>query len=99
MLEVNLKFEQVKSLAAEYEELGKTMFLVKHNAIKVDKDGSWSVLQFEGLKLSLMDALPGVPYETDIPYTLWKEIVRQVEYFIYKREEKAKAQAEATKPQ
>lgn len=95
---LNLKFEEVKALADELLEVGRTMFLVKHNAIRVDEKGNWSVLHYEGLKLTLTEALPGRVYETDVPYTFWQEVLRQVDYYIYKREQKRKAQEEATKP-
>ena len=95
---INLKFDQIKQLAEEYLELGKTMFLVKHGAISVDNGGNWSVKHYDGLKLTLTEALPGHVYENDIPYTFWQEVIRQVEYYLFKKEQKAKAQAEATKP-
>ncbi len=98
MAKIDLKFEQVKQLAAEVEEIGRTMFLVKHNAIRLEKDGQWSVLHYEGLKLAFKEALPGVIYETDIPYTFWQEVLRQVNYYLYKKEQRAKAQAAATQP-
>ncbi len=95
---INLTFEEVKSIAKELQEVGKTMFLVKHHAIKVLEDGSWAIKHYEGLKLSLTEALPGHVYETDVPYDFWQEVIRQVDYYLHKRDEKAKAQAEAVKP-
>ena len=97
--EIKLTFEQVKELAIEYQEIGKTQFLVKHNAISILPDGSWAVKYFEGLKLEMKEALPGHTYETDIPYQFWQEVIRQIDYYIFKKEQRAKAQAEATKPE
>lgn len=94
---ISLKFEEVKALADELQEIGRTQFLVKHNAISVDDKGQWSVKYYDGLKLSMIEAMPGRIYETDIPYTFWQEVLRQVDYYLFRKEQKAKAQAEATK--
>lgn len=95
---INLKFEEIRELAKELQEVGRTMFLVKHNAISVDDNGNWAVKHYEGLKLSLQEAMPGHIYETDVPYVFWQEVLRQVDYYLFKKEERAKAQAEALKP-
>lgn len=97
-MNLKLDFKLIKELAAEVEEIGKTQFLVKHNAISVDEKGQWAVKYYEGLKLELKEALPGHIYETDIPYQFWQEVLRQVDYYIFKREEKRKAQEKATAP-
>lgn len=98
MSKITLKFEEVKALAQEVVELGHAQFLVKHNAITVLPDGSWAIKHFEGLKLSLQEAMPGHLYENDIPYLFWSEVLRQVDYYLYKKEQRAKEQAEALKP-
>ncbi len=95
---INLKFETIRALSVEYLELGKTMFLVKHNAISVDKEGNWAVKYYEGLKLALQEALPGHVYETDVPYVFWQEVIRQMDYYLLKKEQRAKAQVQATQP-
>lgn len=95
---ISLKFEVIKELAKEVEEIGKTQFLVKHNAIRVNEKGEWFIKHYEGLKLEMREALPGHIYETDVPYTFWQEVLRQVDYYIFKREERKKEQAKATKP-
>ena len=97
-MQINLDFKLIKELAAEVEEIGKTQFLVKHNAISVDEKGAWAVKHYEGLKLEMREALPGHIYETDIPYQFWQEVLRQVEYYIFKREQRKKEQEKATAP-
>lgn len=84
-----LTFKQVQEAAKEYEELGKEGFLVKHKAIKV-VDGEWRVLRVDGLKG--LQAMYGFYYPSDTPYAFWQEIVRQVEFFLMRKEEKEKAQ-------
>lgn len=97
-MKIDIKFEQIKQIAKEIQEIGKTQFLVKHNAISVDKDGNWAIKHFEGLKLTLQEALPGHIYQTDVPYVFWQEVLSQVDYYLYMKEKRAKEQAEALKP-
>lgn len=89
-MEIKLTTQQLREFAKEIEETSKEQFLVARRAIKV-RDGVWSVMQYEGLKLEMMEALPGYVYETDIPYQFWANVVWQVEGFIYRREQAEKA--------
>lgn len=92
MSNIKIPFEQLKVLAQEYEKVGKEKFLIAHGAIRVDKDGNWSVLEVDGLTLSFVDAIKGMQYKNDIPYTFWAEVVPQIEWYLKKREEKYKEQ-------
>ncbi len=87
---INLKFEQVRELAQEVQSTSHLEFLKKRNAIKVDKDGSWIVLEQDGLAGT--EAVYGYKYHNNIPYTFWNDVLRQVDYFIQKKEEKYKEQ-------
>ncbi len=87
-----LTFNQVRELGAELVEVGREMFLVKRKAIKVDKDGQWSIMAYEGLGAAGMEACYGYTYATDIPYTFWSEVLKQVDYYLYRKEQKEKDQ-------
>ncbi len=93
-MEIKLTTEQLRGFAKEIEESSKEEFLINRKAIKI-RDGIWSIMNYDGLKLSLTDALPGYQYENDIPYTFWSEVLNQVDRFVFRREMAEKARLEA----
>jgi hypothetical protein len=97
MSEINLTTEQLRGFAKEIQESSKEEFLVNRKAIKV-REGVWSIMKYDGLKLSLTEAFGGYFYENDIPYTFWSEVLKQVDGFIYRREQAEKARLSAMAP-
>lgn len=84
--EVALSFDEVKLLSKEYLEVGEVEFLVSRKCIRIYEQGRWIVKQYEGLKGS--DAAFGYQYTNDIPYSFWAEVVRQINFYIRRKEEK-----------
>lgn len=89
-MRINLTFKQISELAQEVTELGTVAFLVKHKAIRVDPDGEWTVLSYDNCYGST--AIYDLVYPNDTPYTFWNEILTQVNSFLYKKEQKQKAE-------
>lgn len=87
-----LTYDQVRELAEEVLEIGEEAFLVKRKAIKVEESGVWTVMEYVGLRNANREAIYGYKYETDIPYMFWQEILRQVNFYIKRKEDKEKAQ-------
>lgn len=86
-----LTFEQLRELGKEIEDTSREAFLARRGAIKV-REGVWSVMQYDGLATAGVEACYGYIYRTDIPYSFWNEILRQVDTYLYRKEQRQKAE-------
>lgn len=84
--EMILSLDQLRNFAKELEATSKEEFLIARQTIKIQENGHWVIMSYEGLGNAGIEAFGGYVYQTDVPYTLWSEVLRQVEGYMYRKD-------------
>jgi hypothetical protein len=69
----------VKLFSKEFNKFhSEEDFFVAKRCIKIDKNGNWIVMQYEGLK-NMKDPITGIHFESSIPFDLYRRIQDKIE--------------------